>query len=82
MPTASHLARLAASLRREVSNYVGNIFGSVLNNISIEPQSLENESKQKQTNNFKIREEFVNNQTLLDILKRYQILSEFDSSIC
>ena len=68
--------------REMVSNYVENIFGSMFNNISIEPESLENESKQKQTNNFKIREEFVNNQTLLDILKRYQILSEFDSSIC
>ena len=68
--------------REMVSNYVGNIFCSVLNNISIELESFENESKQKQTNNFKIREEFANNQTLLDILKRYQILSEFDSSIC
>ena len=64
-----------------ITSYVENIFNSVLSNISIEPELLENEIKQKRSNNFKIREEFANNQILLDILKRYQIVSEFDSCI-
>ena len=67
--------------REMVSNYIGNILDSVFNNISIEAESLENEFKYKPTNKFKIREEFANNQTLLDILRRYQILTEYDSSI-
>ena len=70
---------IKAKTNETITSYVENIFNSVLSNISIEPELLENESKQKQLNKFKIREEFVNNQILLDILKRYRIVSEFDS---
>ena len=38
------------------TGYIENIFGSVLSNIPIEPESLGNESKQKWLNNFQIRE--------------------------